>query len=77
MKRTITTQELKASVGEIVDAARLRGDRFVIERDGQPLAALVPLDTLEAEERNRKRLAELMESVSSRNAEKDDAELEG
>jgi antitoxin (DNA-binding transcriptional repressor) of toxin-antitoxin stability system len=43
MKKNISTQNLKTHVGEVVDAVRLRGDRYIIERRDKPIAAIVPL----------------------------------
>jgi prevent-host-death family protein len=67
VKKSISTQELKTHVGEIVDAVRLRGDRYVIVRRGKPVAAIVPLSVNEAYERKRGELFALIEKVSRRN----------
>lgn len=48
MPQRITTLEVRRRLGEILDRVHLRHDRFIIERRGKPLAALVPVDTLEA-----------------------------
>ncbi len=76
MQKSVTTQGLKTAIGEIVDAVRLRGDRYVIERRGKPVAALVPIQALRAMEHGRKRLFALMEEVASRNIDTPDEELE-
>lgn len=68
MKKNISTQSLKASIGEVVDAVRLRGDRYIIVRRGKPVAAIVPLNVSEAFERKQIELFALMERVSRRNA---------
>ena len=44
MDKKITTRELRAQLGETIDAVRLRGDCYTIERRGKPVAALVPVD---------------------------------
>ena len=67
MKRTISTQELKGRIGELVDAVRLRGDRYIVERRGKPVAALVPLAVNESYERDRLRLFDLIDEVHEQN----------
>ncbi|MBN1868934.1 type II toxin-antitoxin system Phd/YefM family antitoxin [Candidatus Sumerlaeota bacterium] len=67
MQKSISTQELKTHVGEVVDAVRLRGDRYVIERRGKAVAAIVPLCVNESDRRNRSRLFELIESAHEKN----------
>ena len=67
MRKNIGTQALKARIGEIVDEVRLRGDRYVIERRGKPVAAIVPLHVNEAFESNRQRLFSLIETIHERN----------
>lgn len=66
MERQISSQELRAQLGEAIDAVRLRGDRYIIERRGKPVAALVPIDVLEREREQRGRLADLFEQMRSR-----------
>lgn len=68
MRKSVSTQELKTHIGEIVDAVRLRGDRYVIVRRGKPVAVLVPVSVNDAFERKRRELFTLMNEVSSRNA---------
>lgn len=67
MKRAITTQALKARIGDIVDEVRLRGDRYIIERRGKPVAALVPVSINDQYERNRERFFQLVEQVHASN----------
>lgn len=47
MQRTVTTLEVRERLGDLLDRVALRYDEFVIERRGKPMAALVPLSTLE------------------------------
>jgi len=69
MRKKISTQDLKTHIGEVVDAVRLRGDRYVIERRGKAVAAIVPLAVHENDERNRSKLFDLIENVHTRNRE--------
>jgi prevent-host-death family protein len=67
MRRNISTQELKAKIGEVVDSVRLRSEHYIIERRGKPVAALVPVALEERYEREREEFFDLMERVAERN----------
>jgi len=45
--KTITALEVRAKFGQVLDEAAA-GERFVVERAGVPVAAIVPLADLEA-----------------------------
>lgn len=47
MTKTVSTMEVRARIGDMLDRVALRHDEFIIERRGRPLAALVPVDRLE------------------------------
>lgn len=51
MSERISTLEVRRRLGDILNRVHLRHDRFVIERRGTPLAAVVPVETLESLER--------------------------
>ena len=51
MSQRISTLDVRKRLGDILNRVHLRHDRFVIERKGTALAAVVPVDTLEAMER--------------------------
>ena len=42
METRITATELAKSLSDILNRVRYRGERFVIERNGEPIASLVP-----------------------------------
>ena len=42
METKITATELAKSLSDILNRVRYRGERFVIERNGEPIASLVP-----------------------------------
>jgi len=44
--RTISALEVRAKFGQVLDEAA-SGERFVVERGGHPVAAIVPLRDLE------------------------------
>jgi len=47
MRETVTTMELRRRLGEVLDRVALRHDEFIVSRKGKPLAAMVPVATLD------------------------------
>jgi prevent-host-death family protein len=56
--RTVTALQVRQRFGQIIDEAAA-GERIVIERAGQPVAALVPLSDLALVDPDRRRTARL------------------
>ncbi len=59
--KTISAMKARKNLGGLLEAVLYRGDRFVIERAGRPMAALVPLWDLEEWKKNRDRLSTIIE----------------
>lgn len=55
MTERVSTLEVRQRLGDLLNRVALRHDRFVIERKGKPLAALVPVEKLEQMERLARR----------------------
>ena len=47
MTEKVSTMDVRARIGDMLNRVALRHDEFVIERKGKPLAALVPIERLE------------------------------
>ena len=56
--RTVTALDVRRRFGQLLDDAAA-GERIVIERAGQPIAALVPLSDLALADPERRRVARL------------------
>jgi prevent-host-death family protein len=57
----ISTMDLRAHLGELLDRVRLRSAAYVIERKGKAVAALVPAERMRrVEEFARRRARELL-----------------
>ena len=50
--KIINAMEARRTFGEILEKAYYKGDQFIIERAGKPMAALVPLSHLQALQKN-------------------------
>jgi prevent-host-death family protein len=58
---TVSTIEIRRRVGDILNRVALRGDEFLVERKGKPLAVLMPVEKADAIRRAaRLRLGEWM-----------------
>ena len=47
MTEKVSTMDVRARIGDMLNRVALRHDEFVIERKGKPLAALVSVERLE------------------------------
>jgi prevent-host-death family protein len=47
MTETVSTMDVRARIGDMLNRVALRHDEFIIERKGKPLAALVPVERIE------------------------------
>ncbi len=47
MAEKVSTMEVRARIGDLLNRVALRHDEFIIERKGKALAALVPIERLE------------------------------
>jgi prevent-host-death family protein len=47
MAEKVSTMDVRARIGDMLNRVALRHDEFVIQRKGKPLAALVPVERLE------------------------------
>ncbi len=66
--RTITALDVRARFGQVLDEAAA-GERFIVERAGQPVAAIVPLSDLDAVDPDKiraRRLAAVDELIRMR-----------
>ncbi|MEX2125821.1 MAG: type II toxin-antitoxin system prevent-host-death family antitoxin [Woeseia sp.] len=47
MTEKVSTMDVRARIGDMLNRVSLRHDEFIIERKGKPVAALVPVERLE------------------------------
>ena len=63
---TISTMDVRKRVGDILNRVALRGDEFLIERKGKPLAVIMPVEKADAIRRAaRLRLGEWLSRPNS------------
>ena len=76
MTKTVNVVVVCERLDEILDEVRERGNPYVIERDGKPVAAVVPVEQLERAERARKEFFEIVDRIHERNKDVDPEEIE-
>jgi prevent-host-death family protein len=66
MERTIGAFEVRRQFGRMLSDIVSRGDRYVVERHGQPVAVVVPLSVYEQWKRSREAFFDQMEAAGRR-----------
>jgi prevent-host-death family protein len=66
MEKTVAAFEARRRFGKILQEVSGRGSHFVIERNGEPVAAIVPLRVHEEWERRRREFFARMEEAAAR-----------
>lgn len=76
MNRRVRVEQLQGSLEEIIERVYDQGDEVVVECDGKPMAAVVPIRQYESMQRSKDRLWELFNKNWKANRDVDPAEVE-
>lgn len=68
MEMTKTTTAIKArrNLGQLLEEVFYRGDEFIIERAGKPMAVIVPIQEFEAWQKQREKDFALFDEVRAK-----------
>src|SRR4029450_5286970 len=66
MVKKVTALKARKNLGQLLEEVYYRGDQYVIERAGKPMAAIVPLWHLEEGLKPRERLFGMVDEVRQR-----------
>ena len=66
--RHISTMDLRAKLGDVLDRVRLRFDTYVVERKGEEVAAIVPVERMRRLEEFARRRADELEAFQRETA---------
>ena len=73
---TISTMDVRRSIGDILNRVALRGDEYLVERKGKPLAVLMPVEKADAIRRfARARLGEMLTRANSLDSDREAMDL--
>ena len=66
MEKTVGAFEARRSFGRILQDVAAKGEKIVVERHGEPIAALVPIHIYEQWKRRREAFFDQMDEVAKR-----------
>ncbi len=67
MLKKISTLETRQNLGAILNRVSLRDDQYIIERKGQPLAAVVPVWQLEKWQAEKEMFFRMIDEMQQKN----------
>jgi prevent-host-death family protein len=67
MRKTVNAVKARGNLGQILEEVYYRGDQYVIERSGKPMAAVVPVEQYEQWMRERETFFQLVDRIRGRN----------
>jgi prevent-host-death family protein len=67
MVKKINALKARKNLGQLLEEVYYRGDQYVIERAGRPMAAVVPIWQLEEHQKRQKKFFGLVEKTWERN----------
>ncbi len=76
MEKTISAVTARQRLGQILDETYYRGDAFVIERAGRPMAVVVPVAQYQQWQQRRNEFFTLIDEVQERTGKLPPEELE-
>lgn len=65
MEKTIPAYEARRQFGKMIREVESKGDSYVVERHGEPVAAVVPLQVYENWKRSKERLFRIIEEAQA------------
>lgn len=68
MLKKVNALKARQNLGQLLEEVYYKGDQYIIERAGKPLAAVVPLWQVEARKERRERLFGMIGKVWQRTA---------
>lgn len=74
-RKLVDTNSVRDHLGEILDEAHHRGNEFVVQRRGKPLAAIIPYSTYEQMQRRREAAFRVLHEIWEANKDVDPEEV--
>lgn len=67
MRKTVNAMKARGKLGQILEEVYYRGDQYVIERAGKPMAAVVPVEQYDQWRKERAAFFELVDEIRAEN----------
>lgn len=75
MEKTVGAFEVRRNFGKVLQDISARGDKYIVERHGEPIAAVVPMEVYEQWKQSRSRFfAQLQHAQANADIEPEEAE---
>ena len=65
MEKIVSAFEVRRSFGQMLQDVLTRGDKFVVERHGTPVAVVVPIEVYEQWKQSRERFFETLRAAQT------------
>jgi prevent-host-death family protein len=65
MEKIVSAFEVRRSFGQMLQDVLTRGDKFVVERHGTPVAVVVPIEVYEQWKQSRERFFETLRTAQT------------
>ena len=76
MQKTVSAMKARQNLGQIMNEVSLRGDDFIIERAGKPVAVLVSMEKYQIMEKNRQEAREAVNQIREKMSGEDPEKVE-
>jgi prevent-host-death family protein len=76
MEKVISAMTARRNLGQILEKAFYKGDSFIIERAGKPMAAVIPIEQYRHWQRERDQIFAMIDEVQQRTRQVPVEELE-
>jgi len=77
MVKKISAMKARQNLGQLLNEVSIRGDSYIIERAGKPLAALVDMERFQQLQEDRSAALQALQKVWGKMAEADHQEIGG
>jgi prevent-host-death family protein len=67
MEKTINAMKARRNFGQLLEEAFYKGDQFIVERAGKPMAAVIPIQQYMQWKEQRERFFAMIDEVRERN----------
>lgn len=66
MEKNISVSQAREKLGDLVEQVQYQGDTYIINRNGKPAAAVVPLEVYESWKRERQAFFDFLRQAQGR-----------
>ena len=76
MERTVNALKARQNLGQILEGVYYRGDQYIVERAGKPMAAVIPISQYMQWKERRDRFFAMIDELREKNRDATPEEIE-